>query len=186
MLQNGVGMDLTEYQYAGVDRRISAYFIDMILLYLVIGGIQYGLFLLTDGFPFRRFSTGVQIELWVLLTVSFPTWLYFALGDRSAWRGTLGKRLLRLQVSDYGGGRIGFGRALLRTVLKLLPWEILQLTILLPTPWIWDPDPRPRLGLILVYILVALYLVPMFLTLRRQSIHDFIVGTLVLERVRNG
>lgn len=38
-------------------------------------------------------------------------WLYFGLLESSAWRGTLGKRMLGLYVGDETGGAIGFWKA---------------------------------------------------------------------------
>lgn len=41
-------------------------------------------------------------------------WLYFALSESSAWRATLGKRLLGLYVADTKGQPVDFWRASLR------------------------------------------------------------------------
>jgi uncharacterized RDD family membrane protein YckC len=38
-------------------------------------------------------------------------WLYFAFLESSAWRGTLGKHMLRLYVGDQSGQAIGFWKA---------------------------------------------------------------------------
>ena len=177
-------MDLTDSDYAGVDRRLGAYFIDIVLLYLLIAGLSYGLWVGWRGFPFNRLETGWQIEAWVLLTASLPTWLYFALTESSSRGASLGKRLLGLRVTDLELEPIRFSRALMRTLIKLLPWELTHLSILTPTPLPLDPNPKPRLGLILVYILLGLYMVTMIFTPRKRSIHDLLIGTLVLYQGR--
>lgn len=41
-------------------------------------------------------------------------WLYFALSESSAWRATLGKRLLGVYVADRSGKPVDFWRASLR------------------------------------------------------------------------
>ena len=173
-------MDRSDSQYAGLDRRVGAYLLDVIGLYLVLAGVQYGLSLLTGGFPFNRLNTGMTIEVWVLLTFSLPTWLYFALSESSPHGATLGKRVFKLRVTDLHGEGIGRGRAFLRTLIKLIPWELTHLSILLPTPLYADPSPTPRLGLILVYLFLGLYLLAVIFTPRKRSLHDLAVGTLVL------
>lgn len=47
-------------------------------------------------------------------------WLYFALMESSTWQGTLGKRALKIGVSDTHGKRISFGRASGRSFGKLV------------------------------------------------------------------
>jgi uncharacterized RDD family membrane protein YckC len=174
-------MDTNDSRYAGLDRRLGAYAIDVLMLYAVLGGLQYALFLLLGGFPFNRLTTGPRLEFWVLLTISLPTWLYFTLSESSNRQATLGKRLFRLRVTDLHQERISRLRAFFRTLLKLLPWELTHLSLLLPTPIMTDPNPQPRLGLILVYLLLGLYMLSMIFTPRKRSLHDLLVGTLVLQ-----
>ncbi len=53
----------------------------------------------------------------LFVCVSFfvlESWLYFALSESSAWRATLGKRLLGLYVADAAGKPVDFWRASLR------------------------------------------------------------------------
>jgi uncharacterized RDD family membrane protein YckC len=115
------------------------------------------------------------------LSVSLPVWLYFSLLESSAVQATLGKRLLGLRVLRLRGGRLSRGQALARTALKLLPWELTHVTLLLPTP-IWaDPQAGFRPGLIVVYGLLAAYLAAAVLTPRRQTLPDLAAGTVVIE-----
>jgi uncharacterized RDD family membrane protein YckC len=57
------------------------------------------------------------------------SWLYFAILESSAWRATLGKRLLGLHVGDLKGDRVTFGRASLRFVFGRLLLHIPYLGI---------------------------------------------------------
>ena len=123
---------------------------------------------------------GVPLEIYTLLTISLPTWLYFAWSEQSRRQATIGKRVLRLIVTDIGGNRIGFGRAMVRTVIKLLPWEISHLTVNLPTSIMYEPNPRFRFGFVVVFALLVLYPALILLTRRRQSLHDLIAKTIVL------
>lgn len=167
-------------KYAGLDRRIGAYFVDIIMLYAGLAGLQFGISAVTGGFPFTRLDTGPELEAWVLLTFSLPTWLYFTYFEASPRGATLGKRLFKIRVTDLDGGQIRRGRAFFRTLLKLIPWELTHLTLLLPTPIYNDPTRSPVLGLIGVYATLILYMLAMIFTPRKRSLHDIFVGTLVI------
>lgn len=168
--------------YAGSICRMGAYLIDIGFLYGAVLGSQFGLQALNKKFSFTRLTTGPQIERWVLLTVSLPTWLYFTLSERSKRQGTIGKQLLGLQVADIAGQRISFGRALLRTMVKLAPWEITHLSLLLPTPLFQEDAPKFRPGLIVANLLLIAYIALVVVTPRKQSMHDLVARTVVLER----
>ena len=162
-----------------VARRGLAYMLDGALLAGLVAASQFGLRALL-GAAFPALETGAQIEAWVLLTVSLPVWLYFAVGESSGWQATPAKRLLGLRVATVAGQRLGFGRALRRTLVKLLPWELTHLTLLLPTPIWGSASAELRPGLWVVYALLLGYILCAALTPRRQAPHDLITGTLVV------
>lgn len=174
--------DMEAASYAGIVRRLAAYAIDIAILAGAVVASQFGLQAITGGFPANQLQTGLQIEAWVFATVSLPTWAYFALMERSSWQASLGKRLLGLQVTDTQGNRIGFSRALLRTIVKLIPWEITHLSLMLPTPiWSEAASTSLRPGLIVANALLVLYIAVAILTPHKQSVHDLIAGTMVLR-----
>jgi len=78
-------------------------------------------------------------------------WLYDALTTSSSWQGTVGKKMLRLKVTDEAGNRISFGRATGRFFGKLLSSMVS-----------------------IVFIMIAF-------TERKQGLHDMIAGTLVVR-----
>ena len=127
---------------------------------------------------------GVSLEGYTLLTISLPTWLYFAWSEQSNWQATIGKRVFRLIVTDIRGLRIGFGRAMLRTVIKLLPWELAHLTVNLPTSMWFKPEPEFRFGILVVFALLVIYPALVLLTRRHQSLHDLIAKTVVVMATR--
>lgn len=166
-------------------RRIAAYSIDTALFMGIIQAAQRGLFVVTDGFPFNQLAetnNGWLIYAWMLLTVSLPIWLYFVLSERSPRQATLGKRLLGLQVVAENGAKGSVGQLISRTVLKLLPWEIFHLTMLLPIPAYNDPSGAFRPGFIFGMVVLGLYFLMMLRTPRLQSIHDVIAKTLVVKK----
>ncbi len=100
--------------------------------------------------PFAPVSSALVV-FWILFHCVLY-WLYFAVFESSPRQATPGKMMLGLFVTDIHGRRLTFGRALGRTLSKILS----QL-------FCW-----------LGYIL-ALF------TVRSQALHDLIAGTLVLE-----
>jgi uncharacterized RDD family membrane protein YckC len=175
-------MPNNKQNYASVISRVLAYAVDVILLFIAIpltlGAVCAFVLYLTVGFDWMQ--NGFLFWLYVFLTVSIPCWLYYSLSESSARQATPGMRLFGLQVTGTDGKRIGFGRALLRTIIKLLPFEINHLVMFLPTP-IWsDPNPGFRVWFV-VHVLMILYFATMFLTQRRQSVHDLVAETVVVN-----
>ena len=99
---------------------------------------------MTTDFP-GIFLTFASIKLLVALP-------YFALMDSSRWQGTLGKQAMGIKVTDLDGGRVSFGRAMLRCSLKTASATLFMLGYLIS------------------------------FSDRRQTWHDYISKTLVLRK----
>jgi hypothetical protein len=83
-------------------------------------------------------------------------------------------------VTDIAGNRIGFGRALLRTAVKLIPWEVTHLSLFLPTPILTDGQGGFLPGLITANILIVVYLAVIVMTAGKQGVDDLVARTMVL------
>lgn len=175
--------DEQQTEYASVSRRVLAYALDALILFIaapvILGGIFSLIFYLTIGFEWMR--NGFLFWAFVFCTASVPFWLYYSLLESSTRQATIGMRALGLRVTSTEGERISFGRALLRTVVKLVPFEINHATMFLPTPIWGDPNPGFRPGFVAVGASLALYFATMLLTRRKQSVHDLVAGTVVVE-----
>lgn len=180
---------VTEYiplmKYAKLPRRMAAYLIDALIVYLVF-------VVITQTFifgPIRQmfsgsdqwFVSGWRTEVYTLLTISIPAWLYFGLCEISAWRATVGKRLLKLQTLDKKSqqGMVAV-QAIIRTLIKMVPWEMAHLANNLPIPIWYDPDPGFRFGFMLVPLLLVIYIVLVLVTKSKQSVHDLVANTVVV------
>jgi uncharacterized RDD family membrane protein YckC len=82
----------------------------------------------------------------------FTYWIYFTVLESSKWQATVGKHVLKLKVTDINGIRISFGRANARFWSKILSFLIL----------------------FIAFIMVGF-------TQKKEGLHDFIAGTLVLK-----
>ena len=147
--------------YAGFWLRAWAGAIDAIL---EIGGALILTFIF--DFVLRRFARQLGISPWgskvatgmaFILILSVGSWLYCAFTESSAWRATVGKRVLGLQVVTAEGDRIGFGQATVRHVMKFLSLFFLTIGFMM-AGW----------------------------TKRRQALHDMPTDCLVIRVPRAG
>ncbi len=169
--------------YAGFWKRAGAFALDylLILVYLLVLSL---LFMLLDWLLDTNrwlFGDRIRAQVVAFLLVTFPILLYFAISEASAWQGTWGKRRFNLRVTDRNGARIHFGRALWRTTLKFLPWELSHTLI-----WqiAFSPDVNSvwiGYGFLLVYSLIGLSLVCLLLSKRNQTAYDLLAGTYVMR-----
>ena len=146
--------DQAVVRYAGFWRRFVALLID----YLVIGA-GYAILLIAFGVRFSQvegtnnfFAAGSAVTAVCMISI-VGSWLYFALMESSKNQGTLGKMVLGLRVTDLDGHRINFGRATGRFLARLLSWMTMSIG----------------------YIMAGL-------TPKKQALHDFVAGTLVLSK----
>ncbi|HPV07254.1 MAG TPA: RDD family protein [Aggregatilineales bacterium] len=167
-------------------RRLLAYILDIAILYGVLAGGLQTLTRALFGVPdyARLAQMPVRLEGWVLLTISLPTWLYFIICDVRGG-STLGKRVLGLRTRAASGGPVGLGQAVARTALKLIPWELTHISVLVPNP-MWNPGTTPAIsqtvGLVAANLLMLAYLVVLVLQGGHRSVHDLIAGTSVEPR----
>ena len=147
--------------YAGFWIRVVAFILDRIIIGIAAAPFYFVLVLPSllrivreaenngEPSPEMIFSIlgGASMFL-VILFVGY--WLYEALLTASSWQGTIGKRVLRLKVTDEAGNRISFGRSTGRFFAKILSYV---------TMWIG-------------FIMVAF-------TDKKRGLHDIIAGTLV-------
>lgn len=146
--------------YAGFWVRLFALMIDfMVMIFLLMFilvplelGLLFGQIL---TWPISAAVLEIQTDLILFggLKIQILGWLYFALMQSSSWEATIGKRALGLRVTTEDGKRLSFWRASGRYFAKYLSVAI----------WF--------LGFIIVG-----------LTARKQGLHDFLAGTVVVYR----
>jgi uncharacterized RDD family membrane protein YckC len=182
-MSQGDESSATPQDIAPAIRRVLAYVLDVAVLAAAVMAVQHGA-RLAFGWPPEDWLAGARFYWFVSLpTVSVPVWLYFALFESGRAQATPMKRLLGMQVTDGAGHRIGFGRALLRTAIKLLPWELVHGALFLPVPFWNDPDQAlMRPVFTLAVFLMGSWLVTLLLTPKTQGVHDLVAGTLVVRR----
>lgn len=125
---------LPEVKFAGFWRRFGAGIIDMVILAVASGILS---FIFGEAMQFLGTIVG---------------WLYFAFFESSNKQATLGKMVLRLQVTDIEGKKLSFWRATGRHFAKILSILILFIG----------------------YFMIGW-------TKKKQGLHDIIAKTLVIR-----
>ncbi|MCK5945101.1 MAG: RDD family protein [Planctomycetes bacterium] len=109
---------------AGPFARLLAYLVDW-LLFAVWAGAATAVALLAGGGDGEHWTTDPwRSQLYGALITTIPFAAYLTLCEGSARGATVGKRLLGLRVVTARGERLPRLRALARTLVKLLPWEL--------------------------------------------------------------
>ncbi|HMQ30405.1 MAG TPA: RDD family protein [Chloroflexaceae bacterium] len=157
-------------------RRLAAYLLDILLLFAALAPAGQ-LVQRTLGLAPPR--TGPELARVIAWNFSLPAWLYFTFGDRSRDGMTPGKRLLRVRVRGRRGGRLGFPRALLRTALKLLPWELVHLFAFARSTDLTQFRPDQAAGVAVANALTLAYLAVAVASGGRRSVHDLVAGSCV-------
>lgn len=139
--------------HAGPWRRLGAAAVDALLIPVVwyLASFVTGWVLAAAGG--QQMSDGLaSLTRYAAWTAGLAAWwLYCVFMERSASRGTVGKVLLGIGVTDSGGKRLSLGRAAARNLAKAVSGALLPFTL----------------------IMVAF-------TGKKQALHDLMAGTLVV------
>ncbi|MFC3846839.1 RDD family protein [Paenibacillus sp. MAH-36] len=113
------------------------------------------------------------------LFITLPVYLYFAICEGSKSHATWGKRKMGVVVTGINGHSIGLGSSLFRSALKFVPWELSHFTIwhmVIPSKY---PNSLIYSLLATVYCLALIYLISPLWSKNKQTIYDFIAGTVI-------
>ncbi|MFK8011748.1 MAG: RDD family protein [Marinicellaceae bacterium] len=128
------------------------------------------------------FHDSINMQLYVLITISLPVWLYFLLLDSYKCNGTFGKRLMKLTVlNQMNHKRLTLKKSLIRTIFKLLPWEIAHIGVIFPVPIYYAENPNIRILTIIGLLLFMLYFMSIFFNKKSQSFYDQLLNTQVKQ-----
>lgn len=170
------------------------YFIERTLAYLIDCLIAFAVVMLiiqwailshvreSFGITDIWLQSSINIQLYVLTSISIPVWIYFAYFDSEKSKGTFGKRIFKLEVKNNKNQKIDFWKSLGRTILKLLPWEIAHIGVIFPTPIYYENEPSVRILSYIGLLLFAIYVISIWTDSRKRTIYDKVVGTIVSKK----
>ncbi|MGZ0149566.1 RDD family protein [Kribbella sp. WER1] len=165
-------------------RRIAALLIDYLLIsawIAVLAAAALAVRLITGSLPnWLDLGGTAGAELLGFALLVLPVGCYLYLTETSTRHATIGKRALHLHVTDTKAGAPPSRRQILvRTVVKLIPWELAHFFIWqlvaagTPTPsWITT-------GLVAVYALPLIYLAMVAFRKDARAPHDLAANTAV-------
>jgi len=105
-------------QYGPIWRRMVAFLIDTLLLFIPISLVAKGLYLMysvPEGDALKVLISNVYLILSTIPAIIYAAWM-----ESSTWQATVGKKLMNLQVEKVDGTKLSFGRAFARQWLKWL------------------------------------------------------------------
>lgn len=141
-------------RYAGFWIRFLAGFIDFVILSFLLMPFSFLFSILFTAETVTNTSKTLMAFAAFYGPYFLITWLYFGLQESSKAQATLGKRALGLVVTDRDGRRLGLGRASVR----------------------WAAHGLSNVTMLLGYLIQPF-------TPRKQAMHDFIAGTLVVHKI---
>lgn len=157
-------------------RRFSALFIDYLLIALYAGV----LFLFSPIVaPLFQKSAG-QAEVFGIILLVMPVFLYFFLFEASKLKATPGKLLFNLKVIKIDGTKFNYKNSFFRSFIKFIPWELAHFAM-------WQlVFPGSSFSFIAEYLLIitniilVIYIVFPFFNGKARAIHDYAGHTKVI------
>ncbi|BDI22153.1 RDD family protein [Herbiconiux sp. L3-i23] len=170
-------------------RRIAALLIDylLILAWMAVLGLGSLAVLFTTGSLPNWLAAGTAVaQLLGFVLLVLPVGVYLFACESGPRQATVGKRALGLAVvRARDAGRPQRWRILVRTVVKLIPWELAHFVVWQTVAWSTTGEtrfPEPLLiGLVVVDLLPLVYVACVAFAPQRRGPHDWAAGTRVID-----
>ncbi|MBA1421058.1 MAG: RDD family protein [Epsilonproteobacteria bacterium] len=150
-----------EVKYAGFWVRVLAWIIDALIV----------------GIPMKMLEAILDIDSGITIVLSLILlWLYYGYAVYR-WRGTIGKRVLGLEVLNYDLTSVTLQKASLRFLYSLITYTIVfaPLNMLVVLAFVYSS---------LIYGLYIILLLPILMILitdKKQVLHDYFAKTIVVD-----
>lgn len=169
-------------------RRIAAFALD----YLLIAGYLIVLAIVTSILAFDPLkdrwqgliSSPERMDCLAFVTAIFPVILYFTLLESSEGGATWGKRRMGLRVVNMSGEHLSRGRALVRSVVKFLPWQLTHTCLFHIPGWPMETQGPPVwviLGLALAWVAIGFYIVTLAVGPTHRTPYDWVSGSQIVR-----
>ncbi len=168
--------------------RACAYALDILLIGLWLGVLTLLMPQLPAPWLEGVWNDPMRAQLVILAALLAPIILVSSVFDSKWGMGTPGKRALHLRVGLAGVAGVQplpFPRALLRNVLKYLPWELAHTALWRIEGWpdqVLEISGPPLLLLVGMWVLLAADVLCGWMRSDRRSLHDLLSGASVVLR----
>lgn len=168
-------MTKTEKKYEIFSKRVIAFILDILILFPILFLLSI-ILIQVLGPPVTPFQTYIRI----IINFSIPFWIYSILNDFSKSGSSYGKKIMKIKVISSKNVRLNLFQAILRTAIKLIPWEMTHLTFF-GLSETWGSFSIIQIVLVvIIYILIFMYIFIMIKTRGLKGIHDYISNTQVI------
>jgi uncharacterized RDD family membrane protein YckC len=175
---------------APLGRRILAMLIDYAIILgwvaILLGGTLAIDFVVFGGVVNLFDTVGIAgSEAVAFASLTLPVGVYLWATESSGRHATVGKRAMGLRVLGTDGSSPSAAAVLLRTIVKLLPWEFAHFFVFQVTYYglyLGRPGSAPpwvSAGLVAANLIPLVYAGCVVLTPSRRGPHDFAAGTVV-------
>jgi uncharacterized RDD family membrane protein YckC len=151
-------------------RRILSFIIDLVLLWTI--------FYIFEESTKKFISETIEI----IITITF-TIVYYTLMESSSFQGTFGKIITGIIVSDYNGNKISFKMSFIRTLVKVVHVGFIATVVSGMIILMWEKRMISTGGKNFLYFILSNYFIlPIIITKKKQSLHDYFVNTVVIRK----
>ena len=180
--------NLYGYHYAGFTKRLKAFAFDYLIIcgyIILLIGTTLVVIKISSllGLSLRWSDNPILADLMAFVTLILPVILYFTYQESSSKQSTWGKRKANIRVVDVNGDRLTRGQAFVRSLGKMIPWQIAHTSLFHIPGWplaVTMPHPAAITGFICVYILVGFYIAAVFISKKHRTLYDWLSGSYVI------
>ena len=177
-----------EVQYAGFAKRLKAFAFDYIPIcgyILLLAAVTMAVIKIAElmGLSFRWPENPILADLMAFGTLVLPVILYFTVQESSPIRATWGKRKAGIRVVNANGRTLTGIQAFVRSLVKLLPWQIGHTCLFHIPGWPLAVTTIPAgviVGFIFLYVLVGIYIVCALISKKHRTPYDWASGSYVI------
>lgn len=174
--------------YAGFAKRLKAFGFDYLIIcgyIILLTGVTMAVVKISSllGVPLQWPENPVLADLMAFVTLVLPVILYFTLQESSSKQSTWGKRKAGIRVVNGNGDRLTRGQAFVRSIAKVIPWQIAHTSLFHVPGWPFSVTTIPSaatIGIAIVYVLVGIYFATVFISKKRRTPYDWVSGSYVI------
>jgi uncharacterized RDD family membrane protein YckC len=174
--------------YASLTKRLKAFTFDYLIICGYIILLAAGTMAIVKisgllGTPLQWPENPILADLMAFITLVLPVILYFTFQESSLKQSTWGKRKAGIRVVNADGGRLTRVQAFVRSLVKMIPWQIAHTCLFHIPGWPTTVTTIPSAvtaGFMLMYVLVGLYTISALISKKHRTPYDWVVGSYVI------
>ena len=174
--------------YASLTKRLKAFTFDYLIICGYIILLAAGTMAIVKisgllGTPLQWPENPILADLMAFITLVLPVILYFTFQESSPRQSTWGKRKAGIRVVNANGGRLTWLQAFIRSLVKMIPWQIAHTCLFHIPGWplaVTTISSAVSAGFALMYVLVGLYIASALISKKHRTPYDWASGAYVI------